>query len=189
MIWSFVLSGIGILGIFLAGKKNKVGWAIGLGAQVLWIVFAITTAQYGFIFAALAYGSIYLKNWLSWRKDDSIQEVRDYKELDIRMNPDEKPKPNFVFDVSVVSSKRVKKVTEEYYVIDIGTDPIKDKQELTLVVNAIAGFDYKIGDVDVAQVNIFDNKEYYRLTTNSSTEGTGYNDQVYAKVTPVEDLT
>lgn len=81
----------------------------------------------------------------------------------------------------MVSSKRVKKVTEEYYVIDIGTDPIKDKQELTLVVNAIAGFDYKIGDVDVAQVNIFDNKEYYRLTTTSSTEGTGYNNQVYTK--------
>lgn len=74
MIWSFVLSAIGILGIFLAGKKNKLGWAIGLGAQVLWIVFAITTAQYGFIFAALAYGSIYLKNWLSWRKDDKVKD-------------------------------------------------------------------------------------------------------------------
>lgn len=72
MIWSFVLSAIGILGIFLAGKKNKLGWAIGLGAQVLWIVFAITTAQYGFILAAIAYGTIYLKNWLSWNKDDKL---------------------------------------------------------------------------------------------------------------------
>jgi nicotinamide riboside transporter PnuC len=71
LIWSVGLAAIGILGIYLAGKKNKVGWAIGLLAQVLWIVFALITAQYGFILSALAYGFVYGKNFLAWRKEES----------------------------------------------------------------------------------------------------------------------
>ena len=49
MIWSFVLAAVGIAGIYLAGRKSKWGWGLGLAAQVLWVVFALTTAQYGFI--------------------------------------------------------------------------------------------------------------------------------------------
>lgn len=68
IVWSFTLAAIGILGIYMAGKKNAWGWFIGLSAQVLWIVFAVVTGQYGFIASALAYGFIYGKNWLAWRK-------------------------------------------------------------------------------------------------------------------------
>ena len=71
MIWSITLSVIGILGIYLAGRKSKWGWAIGLAAQVLWFVFAIVTEQYGFILSAVAYGAVYAKNWISWRRDDA----------------------------------------------------------------------------------------------------------------------
>lgn len=69
MAWSISLSLIGIIGIFIAGKKSKWGWFIGLAAQILWVIFAITTDQYGFIFSALAYGSVYLHNWLKWRRE------------------------------------------------------------------------------------------------------------------------
>lgn len=69
IIWSLALAAIGILGIYLAGKKNAWGWFIGLGAQALWIVYAIATQQWGFIASALAYGFIYGKNWLAWRKE------------------------------------------------------------------------------------------------------------------------
>lgn len=72
MIWSFTLAAIGILGIYLAGKNNKWGWAIGLFAQVLWLIFAIVTQQYGFIFTAFAYGYIYSLNFIKWyRKEKS----------------------------------------------------------------------------------------------------------------------
>lgn len=67
--WSIALAAIGILGIYLAGKKNSWGWFIGLSAQAIWIVYAIVTQQWGFIASALAYGFIYGKNWLAWRKD------------------------------------------------------------------------------------------------------------------------
>jgi hypothetical protein len=69
MIWSLALAAVGVLGLYLSGKKNYWGWGIGLGAQVLWIVYAIVTQQWGFILSALAYGWVYGKNFLSWRKD------------------------------------------------------------------------------------------------------------------------
>jgi hypothetical protein len=70
LIWSVALAAIGILGILLAGSKYKVGWLIGFGVQGLWIVFALVTAQYGFILSAVAYGIVYGRNWLRWRRDE-----------------------------------------------------------------------------------------------------------------------
>lgn len=73
MIWSFVLAAIGIFGLYIAGKQIWWGWAVGLGVQVLWIAFALTTGQYGFILSALAYGWVYGKNALAWRKNAHSQ--------------------------------------------------------------------------------------------------------------------
>lgn len=66
--WSWALSAIGIAGIFLAGGHRKVGWLLGLGVQGLWIAYAVATEQWGFIASALAYGAVYARNWLRWRK-------------------------------------------------------------------------------------------------------------------------
>lgn len=73
ILWSIGLAAIGILGIYLAGKKNSLGWLIGLSAQVLWVVYAVATQQWGFIASALAYGFIYAKNWLAWRSERFAQ--------------------------------------------------------------------------------------------------------------------
>lgn len=71
MIWSFVLAAVGIAGIYLAGKKSKWGWALGLAAQVLWLIFAVVTAQYGFILTAVAYGAVYGKNLWQWHREET----------------------------------------------------------------------------------------------------------------------
>lgn len=82
MTWSIVLAAVGILGIYLAGKKNLWGWAVGLGAQSLWIVYAIVTGQYGFILSAVAYGIVYGRNWYLWKRDlnDIKQEQKENEE-------------------------------------------------------------------------------------------------------------
>jgi len=67
LIWSVALAVVGILGIYLAGRKSLWGWAVGFGAQVLWLVFGIVTGQYGFIFSSVAYGIVYGRNWFRWR--------------------------------------------------------------------------------------------------------------------------
>lgn len=76
MLWSCILAAIGIFGIYIAGKDNKWGWAIGLGAQGLWIIYALATAQYGFIFSSIGYGYFYGLNFYKWvqkEKTDGLQ--------------------------------------------------------------------------------------------------------------------
>lgn len=68
--WSILLAAVGILGLLLAGSKRKVGWLIGLGAQGLWVVYALVTVQYGFILSAAVYAAVYARNYILWRRDD-----------------------------------------------------------------------------------------------------------------------
>lgn len=67
--WSWALAAIGVTGLFLAGSKRSLGWAIGLGVQGLWIAYALTSRQWGFVASALAYGAVNLRNWIRWRRD------------------------------------------------------------------------------------------------------------------------
>jgi drug/metabolite transporter superfamily protein YnfA len=83
--WSWILTFVGVFGLWLAGRKSRWGWAVGLGAQGLWIAYALITTQYGFLFSAAAYGWIYVKNFLAWnpaptghRKTPSIPGSRDF---------------------------------------------------------------------------------------------------------------
>lgn len=69
MYWSWILTAVGVFGLYLAGRKNKAGWAVGIGAQSLWIAYALSTEQYGFLVSALAYGWVYTKNFLAWRRE------------------------------------------------------------------------------------------------------------------------
>ena len=64
--WSWLLTGVGVIGLFLAGSHRRAGWAIGLGAQGLWITYALATQQYGFVVSAFAYGWVYLRNFRKW---------------------------------------------------------------------------------------------------------------------------
>lgn len=67
--WSWLLTAVGVFGLYLAGRRNRAGWAVGLGAQSLWLTYAITTRQWGFIVSAGAYGWVYARNWLRWRNE------------------------------------------------------------------------------------------------------------------------
>jgi len=68
MWWSWILAAVGITGIYLAGSKRLAGWAIGVGAQVLWVAYAVSTRQWGFLVTAVAYGWVYTRNWLRWAR-------------------------------------------------------------------------------------------------------------------------
>lgn len=68
--WSFLLTAVGVFGLFLSGKKKKIGWAVGFFAQIIWVIYATATHQWGFYISALAYGWVYAKNWISWRKEE-----------------------------------------------------------------------------------------------------------------------
>jgi hypothetical protein len=68
-MWSWILAVIGICGIFLVGQKTIWGWLILCVNECLWIVYALSTKQYGFIAMAVAYATIYIRSYIHWRKE------------------------------------------------------------------------------------------------------------------------
>lgn len=50
--WSWLLTIVGVTGLYFAGRRRALGWAIGLGAQALWLAYAISTRQWGFLASA-----------------------------------------------------------------------------------------------------------------------------------------
>lgn len=69
--WSWLLAAIGVTGIFFVGKKTVWGWLILLSNEFIWIAYAITTKQYGFIISALAYAAVYIRSYIHWKREES----------------------------------------------------------------------------------------------------------------------
>ena len=68
-MWSYVLAAIGVTGIYFVGSKSIWDWFLLLFNECLWMVYAITTEQYGFIFAAIAYAIVYIRSYVHWSKE------------------------------------------------------------------------------------------------------------------------
>jgi len=66
-VWSWVLSLLGILCTVLIGKKYWWAWLISNCVNVLWIIFSITTKQYGFLLTSVVYAVLYWNNMVKWR--------------------------------------------------------------------------------------------------------------------------
>lgn len=69
-MWSYVLAAIGVAGIFLVGRKTIWGWLILLLNECIWVAYAITTKQYGFILMATAYSAVYIKSFIHWKREE-----------------------------------------------------------------------------------------------------------------------
>lgn len=71
MDWALAI--IGITGLALAGQKRTrgYGWMVGIAVQVLWVVYALTTDQYGFLLSAFLYGAVNTVNFATWYRDYS----------------------------------------------------------------------------------------------------------------------
>ena len=71
MMWSWVLAVIGVAGIYFVGRKKKWAWLWLIFNECFWIIYAVTTKQYGFIFAAIAYSVVYIKSYRHWKELES----------------------------------------------------------------------------------------------------------------------
>ena len=54
--------------MWAAGSKKSWGWIVGLSVQGLWVCYAVATEQYGFLVSAVAYGFVYVRNYVRWIK-------------------------------------------------------------------------------------------------------------------------
>lgn len=82
LAWSILLPLVGAGGLYLTTRKLWAGYAVGLGVQVLWVVYAIVTAQWGFIGSALLFGWINILGIRSWHGYKEQKEVQRCQGLD-----------------------------------------------------------------------------------------------------------
>lgn len=68
-MWSWVLSIIGIIGMFMVGRKMWQAFIVLISVEILWIVYSIQTRQYGFILGATAYITVHAINTRRWRRE------------------------------------------------------------------------------------------------------------------------
>ena len=75
-IWSWCLSIIGVVGIYLTGRKNWRGYAVGIVTECAWVAYSFATKQWGFIFGATIYISTYLFNIKKWISEERAGRFR-----------------------------------------------------------------------------------------------------------------
>lgn len=67
MNWeSWVIATTGIVAMWLIGSKKVAGLWLSLAGQVMWVVYAIYSQQYGFLLGAIVYGAVCIRNIRRW---------------------------------------------------------------------------------------------------------------------------
>jgi hypothetical protein len=74
-LWSFGLTFVGLTAMFLAGRKLRSGWALGVIAQAAWMTYGIVSHQYGFCVSSIAYAIVYARNYLLWTRSAREEEA------------------------------------------------------------------------------------------------------------------
>ena len=64
----WLMSTITIYMTVLAGNKSRYAWAVGLFNQALWLVWILSTKNYGFLPMNLALWIVYARNHIKWGK-------------------------------------------------------------------------------------------------------------------------
>ena len=67
--FSYILSVLSLISLWLMGNKSIWGIRIGLLNQVLWIVYALMLEQYGLLIGVFAYTIIHIRNLEKWTND------------------------------------------------------------------------------------------------------------------------
>lgn len=70
LLLTWVMTLTSVLGIWLAGRKNWMGWAVGVAVQPLWLLFNLMVGAWGLMPMPFIYGWIYAHNLYKWRKAD-----------------------------------------------------------------------------------------------------------------------
>lgn len=74
--WNYILSGLDVVGLVAlraVGKKNAKGWLWAMFTQAIWMVYSVSTLQWGFLAVAAVKFGVYTWNWISWIRSDKAE--------------------------------------------------------------------------------------------------------------------
>lgn len=66
---SWLLTFYSLFGVWLVGRKKIEGWLVGLSCQALWLFYALSTHQYGFIVSSVVFAVVYVINYRKWKAE------------------------------------------------------------------------------------------------------------------------
>lgn len=66
----WIMSAVTLYMTFLQGKKTWVAWLVGLGNQVLWLWYALSTQTWGFLPLNAGLWYLYVRNLIIWYDDE-----------------------------------------------------------------------------------------------------------------------
>ena len=75
-VWSWALSTIGVVGIYLTGRKNWRGYAVGIITECAWVWYSVLSKQWGFIFGSTIYIAVYSFNINKWIKEVNRNKIK-----------------------------------------------------------------------------------------------------------------
>ncbi len=64
------MAALGVISLYLTGKKLKSGWVVGIVNSGLWIAYGVTTEQYGFIASAIVFITVQARNYQTWTAEE-----------------------------------------------------------------------------------------------------------------------
>lgn len=73
MIWSLTLNLINLASIYLIGQKRKAGWIVGIGLNIMWAIYFITTEQHAFLIGPAIFGTFSARNWYLWHTNETTE--------------------------------------------------------------------------------------------------------------------
>lgn len=74
-LWSYGLSLLGATSYLLAVRGIKAGLWVGVGTQFVWVSYALTSEQYGFLFSVALFGPINVYGLLKARKEKNANQA------------------------------------------------------------------------------------------------------------------
>lgn len=67
--FSWIVTILGLIGFWLAGKKIWWSWYVNIVNQIMWVIFALITDYYAFLVGTAAYFFVFCKNAYHWTKE------------------------------------------------------------------------------------------------------------------------
>jgi hypothetical protein len=66
--WSFILAGLGLLQLWLAGSGLKINSFVGGLTSIGWFVYGLQFQQFGFLISASVFFVVHVRNYVRWSK-------------------------------------------------------------------------------------------------------------------------
>jgi len=61
-VLSWLLTGVSVVSLWVTGRSPQWGWTLCLAAQPVWVAYALTTGQPGFLVSAVTFSIIFSRN-------------------------------------------------------------------------------------------------------------------------------